>query len=159
MPAWTLFSRGKDKCSHRSGRPRESCVFQTAARYDLMDWGARPSSAKKTVNDHKRYSVTGNGSITWYETLLKYWRTTGASAVLSNPPSDLVASPPAGRGEGSVRGLHWGPLTEKKRSYREINHLQGDFFCANVLYSQGEVMPSLHKGQGPQHVRAMPHRQ
>ena len=46
--------------------------------------------------------------------------------MISNPPSDLVASPPARRGEGSVRGLRWGPLREKKRNYCEINHLQGD---------------------------------
>ena len=62
MPANALLRIRSDDCSRGSGRPRESCVFRIAARYDLIDWGARPESAKKAANEHRRGSVTGKGS-------------------------------------------------------------------------------------------------
>ncbi len=46
IPAWILFSTGRDDCSLGSGSSRESCVLRTADRYSLIVCGARPSSAR-----------------------------------------------------------------------------------------------------------------
>ena len=65
MPASTLLRTGNKDCSRGSGRPRESCVFLIAAREGFTVCGARPSSAINGAKEHKRCSVTGNGSTTW----------------------------------------------------------------------------------------------
>ena len=62
MPACTRFNMGRDDCSLGSGRPRESCVFGMAERYDFTVCGVRPLSA---ANAQGRNSETGKGSVTW----------------------------------------------------------------------------------------------
>lgn len=66
IPAWTLLRIGSDDCSLGSGRPREICIFLTAARYVLPVCGARPASARKEINEHSSFSDTGNGLRTLY---------------------------------------------------------------------------------------------
>ena len=61
IPACTLFSTGRDDWSRGSGRPSESCMFRTPARYDFPVCGDRPSSAKCAAKLHSKGSVTGNG--------------------------------------------------------------------------------------------------
>ena len=66
MLACTLLRIGMDDFSLGSGRPKVSCKFRRADRYDFIVWEVSPWSAKKAAYEHRSCSDSGNGVLMLY---------------------------------------------------------------------------------------------